>query len=87
MAGATKSSAPPGAALRQLTAAAVVVLQVVAVLFACRSAFEIRTFAIKEYGRIIHECVHLPKRRVQHALGHRHGNGPRAVGHCTSCLC
>jgi hypothetical protein len=45
----------------------VVVLQLVCILFAMRSAFEIRTFAIKEYGRLIHECVHLPKRRLQHA--------------------
>jgi hypothetical protein len=27
------------------------------VLFACHSAFTIRTFAIDNYGRLIHECV------------------------------
>jgi hypothetical protein len=28
-----------------------------ALLFACRSAFTIRMFAIDGYGRLIHECV------------------------------
>ena len=31
--------------------------QLTAVLFACHSAFNIRTFAIEGYGRLIHECV------------------------------
>ena len=33
--------------------------QLTALLFACHSAFTIRTFAIEGYGRLIHECVPL----------------------------
>ena len=32
-------------------------VRVVAILYACWTAFSIRTMAIKEYGRLIHECV------------------------------
>ena len=67
----------------------VLVLQLVVVLFACRSAFEIRTFAIKEYGRLIHECVRLPRHCSQNgapAGGRDHtGLGPlrrSPVGPC-----
>jgi len=42
------------AALGKLIA---LVTQLAALLFACHSAFSIRTFAIDNYGRLIHECV------------------------------
>ena len=49
--------------------------QLTALLFACHSAFTIRTFAIEGYGRLIHECV-APRSR---AAGGRCAAGLRRV--------
>jgi len=58
MAAAAKSpAATQGAAVRQLTAILMALLRVAVGLFACSAAFNVRLFAIKEYGRLIHEYV------------------------------
>ncbi len=52
----TASDAPRGAA-SALVSAAMTLLRWAVTLFACYQAFTIRTIAINEYGRLIHECV------------------------------
>lgn len=37
------------------------------VLFSARAAYEIRTYAIQDYGRIIHECAPRPGPSRAHA--------------------
>ena len=43
------------------------IMRVVAILFGAFVAFDIRMIAIREYGRIIHECEpwRLPRTRVE----------------------
>jgi hypothetical protein len=48
---------PPASAFAVVGRTLSFVAAVAAVLFACHSAFTIRTFAIDNYGRLIHECV------------------------------
>jgi hypothetical protein len=47
--------------------------QLTVVAFACYAAFTIRTFAIDNYGRLIHECVAARARAQQGGCG----AGPR----------
>jgi hypothetical protein len=47
--------------------------QLTALLFACHSAFTIRTFAIEGYGRLIHECVALQSRAAWARAWQRRG--------------
>jgi hypothetical protein len=63
-----------------LSALLLFALRVAVTLFGAYTAFEIRTYAIREYGPLIHECVSLPGKASSSARAQYSSAVPHARG-------
>jgi hypothetical protein len=85
----TRRSMAPGAsssAAQKVVGLLMTCVRVVATLYACWTAFSIRTMAIKEYGRLIHECVPAAACHVRWRSAERDMQEGNPRGACPVCL-